>query len=683
MSEQSGETSGTFLVTHAEAASAAQDALGEAFPDIDFTQMGDPDDNQYFLPEKRLSPEEAQRRLIAAMAENPKVSGRPELANPGEDEQSRRLMDVVDAAMEEVGLPRRQTVAEWKSKASAIMQDPAQRQMVEQTLDQGHPMQAPEHTYAAKQIWNERANEAMSSMDPDVWRRALASGYGWRQSGTQSARVLRARLDDIKAPEERIKEFVVTTLTDPPRRLLGKKKRGETGLPPIETEAMQRYMEAVGEMFQRWKRQGLDWQKIDGLLAANPSIVYRVTKDVQALRSRFGESRFDPIAEIYRNWLMSAPITFIRNMTGSAYAVADLAVTQPMAALLEQALPGTPTRSVRGSFAGATALFSPKVWQRAIRNAAMTAYHEVPVFDLDVDAHGEWDQVEWKKPVAISGEPLLRSDPNRQQRLPQFNNPEPDATMRERARFRASQAKQAFGRTIRTPQLANMVVDQAVKTIHAHGHVTSIAKTNGIRAGLRGVALDRYVRQEVGDMGSSAWSQAVATHQTARSVFQAPASGISGMVETAAIKFRDRLPIMHLVLPFIKTPTQLINESFWHTPGLGAVGLAAKLGYGKATKQDAFEGGRREATLRATQQLLGLAGLAMLWNWIDDDEAPIKVTGAASYAREDRQERLGREVVEPYFSLKLGDKWYSYRNLDPYTVILAGSASVAREMKRA
>ncbi|MFP3422352.1 hypothetical protein R0K19_23565, partial [Bacillus sp. SIMBA_161] len=90
---------------------------------------------------------------------------------------------------------------------------------------------------------------------------------------------------------------------------------------------------------------------------------------------------------------------------------------------------------------------------------------------------------------------------------------------------------------------------------------------------------------------------------------------------------------------------QLVAESFWHTPGLGAAGIGAKLGYGALTNQQAFDGGRREITLRATQQLVGLAGMAMLWNWIDEEDSPIKVTGAASYAREDRQERLGKEVV--------------------------------------
>ncbi|MFP3422355.1 hypothetical protein R0K19_23580, partial [Bacillus sp. SIMBA_161] len=29
------------------------------------------------------------------------------------------------------------------------------------------------------------------------------------------------------------------------------------------------------------------------------------------------------------------------------------------------------------------------------------------------------------------------------------------------------------------------------------------------------------------------------------------------------------------------------------------------------------------------------------------------------------------------------EKWYSYRNLDPYTIILGGSASIVREMKKA
>ncbi|MFP3386034.1 hypothetical protein, partial [Tritonibacter sp. SIMBA_163] len=143
------------------------------------------------------------------------------------------------------------------------------------------------------------------------------------------------------------------------------------------------------------------------------------------------------------------------------------------------------------------------------------------MFDLDVDAHGEWEKVEWKKPVAISGEPLLKARTDRQAKLPQFNAPDPGATMRERAKFRASQAKQLAGRTIRVPQLLNMAVDQVTKTVHAHAHVTSIAVTNGRRSGLRGLALDRYVRDQVGDMGSSSWSQSIATHQTARAVFQA------------------------------------------------------------------------------------------------------------------------------------------------------------------
>ncbi len=671
-----------------ESAQIAQEKLGDLFPDLDFAQMGDPDDNAYFLPSRpeRLTPEEAQRRLLAAIAESPKVQGRPELANPGETEQQRRLMDAIDAAMAEQGLPERQTVAVWKSGAARILQNAGERAAVEQMLDAGAAFEVPEQTYAAKAIWRERADAALAGTDEDAWRSAIAAAYGYRRSGTETARVLRSRLDEVKSPAERIAEFVASTLTDPPQHLLGKRRRGdEGGIPPIETAAMKRYIEAVEEMFARWKRQGIDWRAIDATLASNPSSVYRIVKDTMAIKSAFGQSRFDPIAEIYRNFLMSAPITFIRNMTGGGYAVADTLLYQPLAAAIERATRGRKSsRSLSAQLAGVKAIADPAVLARGIRNFAMAAYHEVPVFDLDVDSHGAWQEVEWKKPVAIGGEPLLRQRADRQAKLPQFNSPDAGATMRERAKFRAQQAKYVAGRTIRLPQLFNMAMDQFVKTVHAHAMVTSFAVRAAERAGMRGTNADRWVRGQVRDLSSESWTAAIATHDTSRIAFQAPSGGLSGVVEQSLIKARRAVPALHLLFPFVKTPTQLITESLWMTPGLGTAGIVGKAVAAKARKRDAaFRGGSREMALRVAQQMVGYGMLAMLWDYVDDEEGPLKVTGAASYAREDRQERLGREVVEPYFSINIGGKWYNYRNLDPYTVTIAGTASIARELKRA
>ncbi|MFP3325059.1 hypothetical protein R0K05_18525, partial [Planococcus sp. SIMBA_160] len=48
----------------AEAASIAQEALGEAFPEIDFTQMGDPEESAYFLPDRSAVERKRSRRSM-------------------------------------------------------------------------------------------------------------------------------------------------------------------------------------------------------------------------------------------------------------------------------------------------------------------------------------------------------------------------------------------------------------------------------------------------------------------------------------------------------------------------------------------------------------------------------------------------------------------------------------------
>lgn len=600
--------------------------------------------------------------LARALVESPKVTGRPELASPGRKEAARRLVDVVDAHLEQQGFPAPQTVRQWRREGKKIARDPARRKEIQTALRSGTPLQSGAQTAAAIELYNEAADAAMKAPNSANLAEAATLATGYRLGRTETARVMRAGVDQMKTPAQRMAEFARRAMTTPPSKVADAQKRHQEAegweadsdqAPPMSPE-LKAWADDVAATLKRWKDAGINPAQLDEAISRSPRTQYRLIRDSQMIDAKHGTGLWSPIQEYYRNSIMSAPLTFIRNLTGGAHAISDLMVVQPLRGLIESVMPGEKTQSLPAAARAVVAALNPTVWARGLANAAMTLYYEQPVFDIETQGA---DPLQIDRPVAITGQGTARA-------LSRIGAPALGKA--------AGKAVGAAGRVIRIPQLLNMAVDQIVKTIHAHGTVAREAYLIGEKQGLKGQALETFVSGQLADMGSNAWTAAIATGDTDRVAFQAELGALSSLL----VKAREVFPPLGLVFPFIKTPTNIYKEAFWATPGAGLIGLVGK---GLARK-----GNRAEYTTRAAQQLMGMMAMAMIWAHIggeDDEEPPI--TGPATYARRHRQERRGLEQTQPPMTVKVGDSRYSYRNIEPYSTVVGSLVAIAEELKRA
>ncbi len=593
--------------------------------------------------------------LDQALKDSPKVQGRPRLANIGQGEGARRFLDVVDQHMENMGIPTRQTVAGWTQEGNQIYQDTARRGEVDAAMRAGTAFQTPGQTMAAFRLYNDSAKRALS--DPSAANLAdaaeLASGY--REGRTETARVMRAGFDRLKTPSERLAEFGRVAVTTPPSAVATAQKTHKDGGAQGNSPELEAWITDVRATIQKWKDDGIDLDNLPDALAKSARTLNRIVRDAQIIEAKHSRSYWSAIQEVYRNFVMTAPITFVRNLTGGTYAVADILAIKPVSAAIDAVWPGEAQTSIKGTFWGGIAAANPVVFGRGLANAARSMYYEQPAFDIETQG---LDPLKVDRPVAITGAGTEAA-------LARIGAPSIGKG--------AGKVVGVAGRTVRLPQLLNMAVDQIVKTVHAHASVTREAYTAGQKKGMSGKLLKAYVKAQVADMGSDAWSAAIKSGDTDRVAFQAEA----GKIESFVTKVRADIPPLGLLVPFIKTPSNIFKESFWTTPGLGAAGILTK-GLKKSWKS------RQEFTTRAAQQLVGMAGMAMLWAYIggDDEEEPL-ITGPDSYSSKHRQERLGKMQVQPPMTLRIGDERVSYRNIEPFSTIIGSMVAAGEELKRA
>lgn len=151
--------------------------------------------------------------------------------------------------------------------------------------------------------------------------------------------------------------------------------------------------------------------------------------------------------------------------------------------------------------------------------------------------------------------------------------------------------------------------------------------------------------------------------------------GFAGSVYRVATKAVGEIPGMRLFLPFLRVPTNLFNTSLNFTP----VGLArAKFGVtdetGKGRIQfDADERARLYFQSLAGSMALVAIGMAALGS-ADDEEEPyftITAKGTGDFRKNQQLEQTGwRE-----FSIKVGDRWISYRDT-PFLLPLAAVGNI-------
>lgn len=114
-----------------------------------------------------------------------------------------------------------------------------------------------------------------------------------------------------------------------------------------------------------------------------------------------------------------------------------------------------------------------------------------------------------------------------------------------------------------------------------------------------------------------------------------------------------------LVVPFVKTPTNLFRFSWKHTPGINF--------FEQSVRRSWAEGGEAKAKVQAQMAtgaaMYTLAG-TLAYNGV--------VTGGFSLNPETRKAQEATGAKE--YSIKVGDKFYQYNRMDPYGMILGLAA---------
>jgi hypothetical protein len=222
----------------------------------------------------------------------------------------------------------------------------------------------------------------------------------------------------------------------------------------------------------------------------------------------------------------------------------------------------------------------------------------------------------------------------------------------EAQQYRAIPGK--LGSVIRTPTRALMAEDEFFKSIAYRGELNALAARAAYRRG--GTADEFRTRfEELRDNPTDAMiDQAVksAQYQT----FQAPLKGPGVQIQMLANKGP-----MKLFLPFVRTPLNLLKYATERSP------LAPVLG----EFRDAVRAGgmRRDQALARVAMGSGLAALATSWA-LDG-----KLSGSGPVDPRQR-EALMNTGWKP-FSIKVGDKWYSYQRIDPFARVLSTAADFA------
>ena len=117
------------------------------------------------------------------------------------------------------------------------------------------------------------------------------------------------------------------------------------------------------------------------------------------------------------------------------------------------------------------------------------------------------------------------------------------------------------------------------------------------------------------------------------------------MLQTA----KQKCPLLHPIIPFVRTPARILDWTIQRTP----IGLLYE------SQRQAFLGGGAEASKRLGQYAVGgtfITGAVML-----AQNGKLTGGGPDSFQAKKSMQDLG---WQPY-SIKIGDKWYSYNRLDP------------------
>lgn len=235
----------------------------------------------------------------------------------------------------------------------------------------------------------------------------------------------------------------------------------------------------------------------------------------------------------------------------------------------------------------------------------------------------------------------------------------PSETKLETANLPAIKGK--IGEAVRLPSKMLVAEDEFAKGVIYEMELSAQAYRAAKAAGLKGKAfINRIAELKISPTESM--MKAIDKESLYRTFQNDPGKAIK-----ALMNLREEVPLMRYIVPFIKTPANITARALERSP-LGVL----KLGY-----QIARGAGQEEISKTAGQTMVGslISGAVAL------EAARGNVTGAPPRDPAQR-DKFYREGKMP-FSVRVGDKWYSYARREPLSLMFGGIAQTVQSMKEA
>lgn len=224
-----------------------------------------------------------------------------------------------------------------------------------------------------------------------------------------------------------------------------------------------------------------------------------------------------------------------------------------------------------------------------------------------------------------------------------------------------------LGKLVNAPGSALNAEDKFFKTIAYRMELHAQAYRQAASEGLDGREAASRIQDLLSNPPDTLKAEALdmAHYQT----FTTPLSGSARQALGGIQKNPLIGPVFRVVVPFVRTPTNIMKYTFERTP------LAYLSG---GIRADIRAGGARAAQAHARVALGSMIFLSVM-----DMAAEGTITGAGPLASDSgntgnlRRTQQGAGAPPPY-SVKIGDRWFSYSRLDPIGMLLGLGADMAQ-----
>lgn len=211
------------------------------------------------------------------------------------------------------------------------------------------------------------------------------------------------------------------------------------------------------------------------------------------------------------------------------------------------------------------------------------------------------------------------------------------------------------GKILRVPTSALTIEDEFFKAVARRSEMAGQAVRIARREGLKGEEGKRRAAELLANPTDEMWESAL---DYARYVtFQRPlgpvASHISAMTTNA--------PILKVVLPFVRTPTNIFKSFIEHSPAAPLL---------REWRKDFAAGGARR-DVAVARVAVGSGMMAIV--------AEAAANGVITGSKPVDDNRAGLMLADGWqpYSIKIGDKYYSYQRLDPFALTIGAAADMA------